>query len=53
MEDFDGTNRAVTTYGLPLQTVKKDDIRQHLTNLYTVSALTSDTLVSREEPPSF
>ena len=46
-------NRAVTTCRLPLQTVRKGDIQQHLTNLDTMSTLASDTLVSRAELPPF
>ena len=46
-------NRAVTTCRLPLQTVGKGDIQQHLTNPDTMSALVSDTLVYRAEPPPF
>ena len=38
-------NRAVTTCRLPLQTMKKGDIQQHLTNPDTMSTLVSDTLV--------
>ena len=39
-----GTDRAVTTVG-------KGNIKQHLIKLDTRSALTSNTLVSRAEPP--
>ena len=46
-------NRAVTTCMLPLQTVGKGDIQQHLINSDTMSILISDTLVSRAEPPPF
>jgi len=46
-------NKAVTTYKLPLQTVRKGDIEQYLTNPDTMSTLASDTLVSRGEPPPF
>ena len=46
-------NRAVTTYSLPLQTVGKNDIQQHLTNPDNMSTLASDTQVSRVEPPPF
>ena len=46
-----GSDRAVTTYRLPLQTVGIVDIQQHLTNLDTMSTLVRDTLVSRAEPP--
>ena len=47
-------NRAViTTYRVPLQTVGKGDVQQHLSNPDTMSILVSDTLVSRmESPPS-
>lgn len=44
-------NRVVTTCRLPLQTVGKGDIQQHLTNPDTMSILVRDTLVSRVEPP--
>ena len=43
-------NRAVTTCMLPLQTVGKGDIQQHLINPDTTSTLISDTLVSHTEP---
>ena len=46
-----GSDRAVTTYWLPLQTVAIVDIQQHLANLDTMSTLVRDTLASREEPP--
>jgi len=46
-----GTNRAVTTCRLPLQTVRKGDIQQHLTSLDTTSTLASDAIASRAEPP--
>ena len=46
-----GSDRAVTTYRLPLQTVGIIDIQQHLANLHTMSTLVRDTLVSRVEPP--
>ena len=48
-----GTNKAVTTCQLPLQTVGIVDIQQLLANLDTMSTLVSDTLVSRVEPPPF
>ena len=48
-----GPNRAVTTCRLPLQTVGKVDIQQHLANLDTMSTLVSDTQVSRAEPLTF
>ena len=46
-------NRIVTTCRLPLQTVGKGDIQQHLSNPDTISTLVSDTLVFRAEPPPF
>ena len=46
-------NRAATTRRLPLQTVEKGYIQQHLTNPDTMSTLVSDTLESRAEPPPF
>ena len=46
-------NRAVTTCRLPLQTMRKGDIQQHLYNLDTMTTLGSYTLVSRVEPPAF
>ena len=46
-----GSDRAVTTYRLPLQTMGIVDIQQHLANLDTMSTLVRDTLVSRAEPP--
>ena len=46
-----GSDRAVTTYRLLLQTVGIVDIQQLLANLDTMSRLVSDTLVSRAEPP--
>ena len=46
-----GTNRAVTTCRLPLQTVGIVDIQQLLANLDTMSTLVRDTLVSCAEPP--
>ena len=46
-----GTDRAVTTCRLPLQTVGMVDIQQHLTNLDTTSTLARATLVYRAEPP--
>ena len=45
-----GTDRAVTTCQLPLQTVGLVDIQQHLANLDTMSTLVRDTLVSHVEP---
>ena len=48
-----GTDRAVTTSRLPLQTVGIVDIQQLLANLDTMSTLVRDTLVSRVEPPPF
>ena len=46
-----GSDRAVTTCWLPLQTVGIVDIQQLLANLDTMSTLARDTLVSRAEPP--
>ena len=46
-------NRAVTTCMLPLQTVGKGDIQQHLINSDTMPTLTRETLVSHTEPPPF
>ena len=46
-------NRVVTTCRLPLQTVGKGDIQQHLSNPDTISTLVSDTLVFHVEPPPF
>ena len=46
-------NRTVTTYRLPLQTMGKCDIQQHLINPDTMSTLISDTLVSLTEPSPF
>ena len=46
-----GTDRVVTTYRLPLQTVGIVDIQQLLANLDTMSTLVKDTQVSRAEPP--
>ena len=46
-------NKVVTTYSLPLQTVRKGDIQEHFTNPDTMSTLVSDTIVSRAEPPTF
>jgi len=46
-------NRVVTTCRLPLQTMGKGDIQQHLSNPDTISTLVSDTLVFRAEPPLF
>ena len=53
VEDYSGSDRAVTTCRLPLQTVGVVDIQQLLANLDTMSTLVSDTLVSRKEPPPF
>jgi len=50
-EDYSGSDRAVTTCRLPLQTVGIVDIQQLLANLDTTSTLVRDTLVSRAEPP--
>ena len=46
-------SRAVTTCRLPLQTVGKGDIQQHLTNPDTMSTIVSDTLISDVEPTPF
>ena len=46
-------NRVVIICRLPLQTVGKGDIQQHLVSLDIIPTLTSDTLVSRAEPPPF
>ena len=46
-------NRAATTRRLPLQTVEKGYIQQHLTNPDTMSTLVSDTLVFHVKPPPF
>ena len=51
VEDYSGSDRTVTTYRLPLQTMSIVDIQQLLANLDTMSTLVSDTLVSRAEPP--
>ena len=51
MEDYSGSDRAVTTCRLPLQTVGIVDIQQLLANLDTMSTLVRDTLVSRVDPP--
>ena len=51
VEDYWGSNMTVATCRLPLQTVGKIYIQQHLANLDTMSILVSDTLVSRAEPP--
>ena len=42
-------NRPVTTCRLPLQTERKDDIQQHLSNPDTMYTLVSDTIVFRME----
>ena len=46
-------NMIVTSCRLPLQTVRKGDIQQHLTGPDTMSTLASDTLVNRVELPRF
>ena len=46
-------NMIVTSCRLPLQTVGKGDIQQHLTNLDTMSTLAGNTLVPCTEPPRF
>ena len=51
VEDYSGSDRAVTTCRLPLQTVSIPDVQQLLANLDTMSTLVRDTLVSRVEPP--
>ena len=51
VEDYKGSNRAITTCWLHLQTVGIVDIQQVLANLDTMSTLVSDTLVSHAEPP--
>ena len=51
VEDYSGSDRAVTTCRLPLQIVCIVDIQQFLANLDTMSTLVRDTLVSRAEPP--
>ena len=53
VEDYSGSDRAVTTCRLPLQTMGIVDIQQLLANLDTMSTLVSDTLVSRTDPPPF
>ena len=45
-----GSDRAVTTCRLPLQTVGIVDIQQLLANLDTMSPLVRDTLVSARSP---
>ena len=45
-----GSDRAVTIFRLPLQTVGIVDIQEHLANLDTMSTLVRDTLVSHVEP---
>ena len=51
VEDYSGSDMAVTTCRLPLKTVGIVDIQQLLANLDTISTLLRDTLVSRAEPP--
>ena len=51
VEDYSGSNRAVTTCRLPLQTMGIVDIQQLLANLDTMSTLVRDTLASHAEPP--
>ena len=53
VEDYSGSDRAVTACRLPLQTVGIVDIQQLLANLDTMSTLVRDTLVSRTESPPF
>ena len=43
MEDYSGSDKAVTICRLPLQTVGIVDIQQLLANLDTMSTLVSDT----------
>ena len=50
VEGYEGSNRAITTCRLPLQTVAIVDIQQHLANLDSMSTVVRDTLVSRAEP---
>ena len=51
VEDYSGSDRAVTTCRLPLQTVGIVDSQQLLANLDTMCTLVSDTLAFRAEPP--
>ena len=51
VEDYSGSDRAVTTCRLLLQTVGIVDIQQVLATLDTISTQVSNTLVSRAEPP--
>ena len=51
VEDYSGSDGAVNTCRVPLQTVGIVDIQQLLANLDTMSTLVRDTLVSRAEPP--
>jgi hypothetical protein len=44
-------NRTITTYRLPLQTVGKGDIEQHLINPNTMSTLINETLVRADPHP--
>ena len=46
-----GSDRAITTCRLPLQTVGIVDIQQHLANLDTMSTLVSDTLLASHAEP--
>ena len=48
MEDYSGSDRAVTTCQLPLQTVGIIHIQQLLANLDTMSTLVRDTLVDSQ-----
>ena len=52
VEGSSGSDRAVTTCQLPLQTVGTVDIQKLLANLDTMSTLVRDTLASCVEPPS-
>ena len=51
VEDYSGSDRAVTTCRLSLQIVGIVDIQQLLANLDTMPTLVSGTLVSHAEPP--
>ena len=51
VEDYSGSDRAVTTCQLPLQTVGIVDIQQLIATLDSMSTLVRDTLVSCAEPP--
>ena len=51
VEDYSGSDSAVTTCRLPLESVGIVDIQQLLANLDTMSTLVRDTQASRTEPP--